>query len=353
MRGALLAATMGSLLLDPATAQTVAKGGLCGGMPMPGRPYLRCQAELECVKHGGPMVPSDGPGRCVPKCKTFRDSWGNCVPGGANYGRSGCRVWFDGCNTCKVVMDRSRRGGHLAQCGSKRCYKSSGKAQCKSKGGAAPPPPSREPSPPPLPPPVPPGGACVSGSTCESLASKYGGWQSGGKQATAKCGESDNGFAKGAQSGQLGNQCWGGDDTATNGWQGAQSICFEVGARLCTAAELKDGVALGSGCGHDNSRVWSSTPCNSHGVSGHQVYSQVAGIGSMTVCPRSVLFGWPPHIMLTGMYARPIFDRNGCDLCDLWARHKSTKVNTAAGWGRPAPRTRRPMPCVAAPTRRP
>ena len=38
-------------------------------------------------------------------------------------------------------------------------------------------------------------------------------------------------------------------------------FCHSQGARLCTAAELRGGVAAGSGCGLDGARVWSADFC--------------------------------------------------------------------------------------------
>ena len=88
----------------------------------------RCMKGLDCANTMGPMI-ADAPGQCVPKCTTFRDQWGNCVPGGAN-SRNGCKTWFDGCNTCHVTVDRSTHGGHLTACTKKRCYRK-GQAMCK------------------------------------------------------------------------------------------------------------------------------------------------------------------------------------------------------------------------------
>ena len=41
----------------------------------------------------------------------------------------------------------------------------------------------------------------------------------------------------------------------------ARDFCHAQGARLCTAAELRVGVAAGSGCGLDGSRVWTADFC--------------------------------------------------------------------------------------------
>ncbi|KAL7554912.1 hypothetical protein ACHAWF_018468 [Thalassiosira exigua] len=40
----------------------------------------------------------------------------------------------------------------------------------------------------------------------------------------------------------------------------ATNLCEDVGARLCTRAELLANCAAGSGCAHDSDLVWSSTP---------------------------------------------------------------------------------------------
>lgn len=47
---------------------------------------------------------------------------------------------------------------------------------------------------------------------------------------------------------------------ATN-FASAKSLCSKLGARVCTAEELDQGVAVGTGCGADNKRVWTSTAC--------------------------------------------------------------------------------------------
>ena len=39
----------------------------------------------------------------------------------------------------------------------------------------------------------------------------------------------------------------------------AEILCLGLGARLCTAAELVNLEGSGTGCGHDNRRVWSSS----------------------------------------------------------------------------------------------
>ena len=37
----------------------------------------------------------------------------------------------------------------------------------------------------------------------------------------------------------------------------AEAVCASAGARLCTAAELQNDCARGTGCGHDRDLVWS------------------------------------------------------------------------------------------------
>eukprot|EP01052_Picozoa_sp_SAG31_P001698 SAG31_NODE_57_length_29727_cov_12.584568_19_plen_2101_part_00 len=77
---------------------------------------------------------------------------------------------------------------------------------------------------------------------CSSLS-----WDAAGRQGGSLlvCGESDAG---------AGLDCIA-DANATH----AQSICHELGARLCTANELLEGEGVGTGCGHDNRLVWSES----------------------------------------------------------------------------------------------
>ena len=54
---------------------------------------------------------------------------------------------------------------------------------------------------------------------------------------------------------------WGGSDedfecAYDQTFAQAEAICAEVGARLCTIAELEAGCAGGTGCGHDENLVW-------------------------------------------------------------------------------------------------
>ena len=63
--------------------------------------------------------------------------------------------------------------------------------------------------------------------------------------------------------------------SVTKGFTHASRICKDLGARLCTAQELKDKEAKGTGCGHDNVQTWSSTPCD-----GQKGYLSMKGDGS-------------------------------------------------------------------------
>jgi len=60
-------------------------------------------------------------------------------------------------------------------------------------------------------------------------------------------------------------------------FKGALGFCTAVGARLCSAEELEDGVAKGTGCSNDNRNVWSATKCTSADGKG---YFSVAGSGA-------------------------------------------------------------------------
>ena len=73
------------------------------------------------------------------------------------------------------------------------------------------------------------------------------------------------------------NQCFGGTvtggvdlgagviepphaDSSTGGWSHAEKICKDVGARLCTVAEMKSEVGRGTGCQHDGDATTSRHP---------------------------------------------------------------------------------------------
>ena len=79
---------------------------------------------------------------------------------------------------------------------------------------------------------------CTSASSCEEL-----GWGGGG--ADHVCGESD---IPGCMTDQ--------------NFQQAFDLCVGVGARLCSLDELGGAETSGSGCGFDNTRVWSSSLCS-------------------------------------------------------------------------------------------
>ena len=44
-------------------------------------------------------------------------------------------------------------------------------------------------------------------------------------------------------------------------FQAAFDLCTGIGARLCSLDELSTDETSGTGCGYDNTRVWSSTLC--------------------------------------------------------------------------------------------
>eukprot|EP01052_Picozoa_sp_SAG31_P047104 SAG31_NODE_9284_length_1304_cov_1.387552_2_plen_225_part_01 len=117
--------------------------------------------------------------------------------------------------------------------------------------------PAPTPPPPPLVMPT-----CTSFSSCDDLADAFGGtWgnpASGGSDQV--CGESDHGFDTGSTL-CFGGNIDGGLDTATDGWFHAQTICFGMGARLCTSEELLADETRGSGCQHDLEMTWTSVEC--------------------------------------------------------------------------------------------
>jgi len=122
---------------------------------------------------------------------------------------------------------------------------------------------------------------CVSSKSCEQLQKSFGGWQYGGKMAAIACGESDNGFKKPQNNPKAKNGCWGDNDSETDGWPHAEAICQEIGARLCTAMELKAGVSMHSGCGHDAARIWSADKCKKGKIDGHMSF---VGQGTIPLC---------------------------------------------------------------------
>ncbi|MGB0589717.1 MAG: proprotein convertase P-domain-containing protein [Myxococcota bacterium] len=83
-------------------------------------------------------------------------------------------------------------------------------------------------------------GRPASTSTCSEL-----GWTAlGSNGSSAVCGESD---VPGCN--------------ADKTYDEAVAVCTAIGARLCTYGELNNDEAAGTGCGYDNSRVWTSTQC--------------------------------------------------------------------------------------------
>ena len=52
--------------------------------------------------------------------------------------------------------------------------------------------------------------------------------------------------------------CYGQTGKTPINFAKALSICSHVGARLCTVEELKANEAQGTGCMHDNAKVWTS-----------------------------------------------------------------------------------------------
>lgn len=145
---------------------------------------------------------------------------------------------------------------------------------------------------------------CVSAVSCKRLTQAYKGWPISRNNRKA-CGESDNGFhivsllppaqPYGHQCIfpcmcgciltfaifflQSGKKCFGGQNKKsadTDGWVHAENICYEAGGRLCTMSELKAGVPMHTGCGHDGQRVWSSTGCTTQGIKG---YISMVGTG--------------------------------------------------------------------------
>ena len=115
---------------------------------------------------------------------------------------------------------------------------------------------------------------CVSGMSCEDLRAKYDAWPAP-RGVPAVCGESDAGFGGGTQ-------CFGGSsDEENDGFEHAESICYEVGARLCSVSELNQGVGSGTGCQHNSAMIWSSTPC-ALPVTGEPGHMAAAGTPGVT-----------------------------------------------------------------------
>ena len=60
--------------------------------------------------------------------------------------------------------------------------------------------------------------------------------------------------------------CTGGNHLQTRGWYHSAAICADVGARLCTGAELTADEARGTGCNADDAITWTSDPCPDDGT---------------------------------------------------------------------------------------
>lgn len=90
------------------------EGASCGGFALS---PSACTAPLECVATMGPYI-ADAPGTCRTPCPTQRDAFGNCVD-------ANCKVWYDGCNTCRI--DHARGS---SACTEMFCDISRGMARC-------------------------------------------------------------------------------------------------------------------------------------------------------------------------------------------------------------------------------
>jgi len=70
------------------------------------------------------------------------------------------------------------------------------------------------------------------------------------------------------------------------GYDAAADACSSAGGRLCTAAELEQNVAAGSGCALDNSFVWTADGCGS-GADGASFLVTRGSGGGAGICKRS------------------------------------------------------------------
>eukprot|EP01046_Picozoa_sp_COSAG06_P020491 COSAG06_NODE_1498_length_9264_cov_2.916094_5_plen_1484_part_00 len=122
-----------------------------------------------------------------------------------------------------------------------------------------------------------------------------GGGSGSGDGDVKVCGESQWGLGP-----DHSKQCYGGlnsnaHDVATqgqqesHGWEHANEVCTEAGARLCTVTELMNEVTRGTGCQHDAEMTWSSethASCDGHiTVQGGQHRGDEA-------CPDECHVGW-------------------------------------------------------------
>jgi len=91
---------------------------------------------------------------------------------------------------------------------------------------------------------------------------------------------------KAASSG--GRSVWGESDDTSEGWactsnapfSRAQEICTSVGARLCTAQELRDDVTAATGCNHDSDLIWTSNAGRTSALAEAPALSMDAGSAS-------------------------------------------------------------------------
>ena len=95
---------------------------------------------------------------------------------------------------------------------------------------------------------------CSSASSCADL-----GWGAGRGDARV-CGASN--LAHNGVESTGGNNCYGVDNSDTDGYGHAGAICIGLGARLCTLDEMLNDETQGTGCGHDADQTWTSTPCD-------------------------------------------------------------------------------------------
>lgn len=141
--------------------------------------------------------------------------------------------------------------------------------------------------------------ACSSAKTCAELSTAFGGWtlhNPGQRGDVTVCGESDNGLGPGGTT-----QCYGGmnsnvataggQDDSKGGWENANTICTDAGARLCNVAELRNEVTRGTGCQHDAEMTWSSESCAHWGMVGHITVQGGQHRGD-EACPDECHEGW-------------------------------------------------------------
>lgn len=83
----------------------------------------------------------------------------------------------------------------------------------------------------------------------------------------------------------------------SHSYSDAVDVCTSVGARLCTSIELVSGLAKGTECGLDTSKVWSSTPCGNDmfettigGGDGLSECLPSAGSAGVRCCADAVVF---------------------------------------------------------------